>query len=116
MAPRAKFESIDDYLQTVPPEARGVLEEIRRIIEDAVPEAKPTIGYQMPAYRKERIFIYFAAFKRHIGIYPPVEGDEELQRALLPYRGEKGNLKFPLDRPMPYELIRRVVETLARQY
>jgi len=66
--------------------------------------------------RPNRIFIYFAGFKNHIGIYPPVRGDESLTRDLLPYRGEKGNLKVPLDQPMPYDLIQRVAEALSQQY
>ncbi len=81
-----------------------------------VPEAVETISYQMPAFRLKRIFFYFAAFKKHIGVYPPVSGDDDLMQALLPYRNDKGNLKFPLDQPMPYDLIGRVAEALARQH
>ena len=116
MSQRPKFASIDDYLATVSPDVRSILEEIRKIIKRTVPAAEETISYQMPAFRLGRTFIYFAAFKKHIGIYPPVEGDDELTEALLPYRGEKGNLKFPLDQPMPYDLIGRVVEALSQQY
>src|SRR5688572_24878397 len=116
MSPRAKFANIDEYLDSVSPDVREILEEIRRTISGAVPGSKETIGYGMPAFRTDRIFIYFAAFKKHIGIYPPVRGDAKLDKALLPYRGEKGNLKFPLDQTMPYDLIRRVAETLAGQY
>jgi uncharacterized protein YdhG (YjbR/CyaY superfamily) len=68
------------------------------------------------AFKLSRTFIYFAAFKKHIGIYPPVTGDKTLSDELLPYAGDKGNLKFPLDKPMPYELIGRVVVALAKQY
>jgi uncharacterized protein YdhG (YjbR/CyaY superfamily) len=104
---------IDDYLATVPPEVRAILEEIRNVVKAAVPNAEETISYRMPAFKHGRTFIYFAAFKKHVGIYPPVKGDEDLEKALLPYRGEKGNLKFPLDQPMPYDLIRRVAEALS---
>ncbi len=110
-----KFASIDEYIAAASPEARRTLHEIRRIVKRAVPEAEETIGYQMPAFRLGRIFIYFAAFKKHIGIYPPVSGDKALTKALLPYRGERGNLKFPLDQPMPYTLIGRVVRALSRE-
>jgi uncharacterized protein YdhG (YjbR/CyaY superfamily) len=116
MTPRQKFGTIDEYLDSVSPDVRGILEEVRQTITSAVPGAKETIGYGMPAFRTDRIFIYFAAFKKHIGIYPPVRGDAKLDAELLPYRGEKGNLKFPLSQPMPYDLIRRVAETLVRQY
>lgn len=107
--------TVDQYFASASEEARPILEEIRRIVERVVPGAEPTISYRMPAFRKDRVFIYFAAFKHHIGMFPPVEGDEELVRDLLPYRGPKGNLRFPFDQPMPYELIERVVVALSRQ-
>jgi uncharacterized protein YdhG (YjbR/CyaY superfamily) len=115
MAERPKFATIDDYLASVSPESKLILEEIRKLIRAEVPNAKETISYQLPAFKLSRTFIYFAAFKKHIGIYPPVKGDKILMDALLPYAGEKGNLKFPLDQPMPYELIGRVVIALAKQ-
>jgi uncharacterized protein YdhG (YjbR/CyaY superfamily) len=106
---------VDEYLSALPPGARGILLEIRRIVKRTVPAATETISYRMPAFRLERIFIYVAAFKSHIGIYPPVKGDKALAKALAPYRGPKGNLKFPLDRPVPYALISRVVRALSRE-
>lgn len=115
MSTRQRFESVEAYFASTTPEVRGILEEIRTIIERRVPEATATIAYQMPAFRLGRIFIYFAGFKKHIGIYPPVQGDAPLTTELLPFRGEKGNLRFPLDRPMPYELIGRVADALAQQ-
>jgi len=108
--------TIDAYLASLSPAVREILETVRRIVQEEIPEATETIGYQMPAFKVERIFFYFAAFKKHLGIYPPVKGDEALQRDLAPYSGPKGNLKFPFDQPVPYELIRRVVRTLAKQY
>jgi uncharacterized protein YdhG (YjbR/CyaY superfamily) len=116
MAERPKFASIDDYLASVSPESKIVLSEIRQLIREKVPNATEAISYQVPAFKLSRTFIYFAAFKKHIGIYPPVTGDKTLSDELLPYAGDKGNLKFPLDQPMPYELIGRVVVALAKQY
>jgi uncharacterized protein YdhG (YjbR/CyaY superfamily) len=116
MAERPKFANIDDYLASVSPESKLILGEIRKLIRGKVPKATETISYQLPAFKLSRTFIYFAAFKKHIGIYPPVKGDKNLTDALLPYAGEKGNLKFPLDQPTPYELIGRVVVALAKQY
>jgi uncharacterized protein YdhG (YjbR/CyaY superfamily) len=69
----------------------------------------------MPAIRLRGILLYFAAFTHHIGIYPPVSGNPELQRALAPYAGPKGNLRFPLNEPIPYELIARIVKNRVRQ-
>lgn len=74
------------------------------------------MSYAMPALRRGRVFIYFAAFKHHVGIYPPVDGPAALLEDLAPYRGPKGNLSFPLNQPLPLDLIERVVDALARQY
>jgi uncharacterized protein YdhG (YjbR/CyaY superfamily) len=107
---------MDDYLATVSPDVRPILEQIRDLVRRTVPAAKETISYQMPAFKLNRTFFYFAAFKKHVGIYPPVKGDDDLERALRPYRGEKGNLKFPLDEPIPFDLIGRVAQALADQH
>lgn len=115
MSAQQKFTTMDEYLATVPAGSRQILEEIRAMIKRIVPEAQEVISYQMPAFKHGRVFINFAAFKNHIGIYPPVEGDEALLKDLAPYRGERGNLKFPLDQPMPYDLIERVVRALSEE-
>ena len=70
----------------------------------------------MPAFSHDQRFIYFAVFKKHLGIFPPVRDDKKLIKALAPYRNAKGNLAFSLDQPMPYQLIARVVIALAQQY
>ena len=108
--------TIDAYLATLSPQIREIFETVREIVQEEVPEATETIGYQMPAFKVERIFFYFAAFKKHLGIFPPVKGDGDLLKDLAPYLGPKNNLKFLFDQPVPYELIRRVVRTLAKQY
>ena len=108
--------TIDAYLAPLSPGIREILETVRRIVQEEVPEATETIGYQMPAFKVERIFFYFAAFKKHLGIFPPVKAGDALLRELAPYLGPKNNLKFPFDQPIPYELIRRVVRTLEEQY
>jgi len=113
---KSAYVDIDGYLRTVSPQARPILEKIRRLINNAVPGAVETISYKIPAFKLSRTFIYFAAFKNHIGIYPPVKGDKKLQNDLLPFRGEKGNLKFPFDKTIPYDLIERVAVTLSKEY
>ena len=102
-------ENIDDYIAGFPPEKRTILEEIRATIRNAAPEAKEVISYRMPTFTQDGVLVHFAAFKNHIGLYPPVSGDTELQQALVPYAGGKGNLRFPLDRPIPFGLIERIV-------
>ena len=109
-------DPIDDYIAAAAPAAQPILTRIRAAVREAVPDATECISYQMPALRVRKVFFYFAAFKKHIGIYPPVKGSATLQKRLAPYRGPKGNLQFPLDEPMPYALIAQVAKTLAREY
>lgn len=116
MAEKPKFITIDDYLATVTPEAKLILDEIRKLIHLKVPEAQETISYQLPAFKCKRTFIYFAAFKKHIGVYPPVTDDKSLVEVSARYRNEKGNLSFPLDEPIPFELIGRAAIALSQQY
>ena len=115
MSKTAKVTSIDGYIALSSPEVRDILEQIRHVVQAAVPTATETISYQMPAFTLEKVFFFFAAFKNHIGIFPPVKGDRKLQIDLRPYRGEKGNLKLSLSEPIPYELISRVASALSRE-
>lgn len=110
------MEAHEDYLAGCTAEARALLEAIRAEAERRVLGTERCISYKMPALRRHRVFFYFAAFKKHIGIYPPVKGPAALLKELAPYRGPKGNLSFPLNRPLPLDLIGRTVEALARQY
>ena len=112
---RATPTSIDEYIALFSPEVQAVLERIRSTIKSAAPEAQETISYQIPAFTLNGALVYFAAFKNHIGFYPPVKGDARLQKAISPYAGEKGNLRFPLDHPIPYDLIERIVKHRVRQ-
>jgi uncharacterized protein YdhG (YjbR/CyaY superfamily) len=101
--------SIDEYIAASAVNVRPILKKIRRTIRAVAPGAQEVISYRMPAFRLHGILVYFAAFKAHIGLFPPVSGDASLKKALFPYAGPKGNLKFPLDQPIPYALIKRVV-------
>jgi uncharacterized protein YdhG (YjbR/CyaY superfamily) len=116
MSDKQKLTTIDEYIALASPEAQPILQTIRKMAQEIVPAAAETISYQLPAFKTNRTFFYFAAFKKHIGIYPPVKDDHDLIEALSPYRGEKGNLQFPLSQPMPYELIGRVIKALFDQY
>jgi uncharacterized protein YdhG (YjbR/CyaY superfamily) len=113
---RGESGTIDQYIAGFPPEVRATLEMIRETIRKAAPKATETISYRIPAFTFDGgTLIYFAAFKKHIGIYPPLRGDAKLVREVAPYAGEKGNLKFPLDQPIPYSLIARMVRFRAKQ-
>ncbi|RPJ85298.1 MAG: hypothetical protein EHM13_01495 [Acidobacteria bacterium] len=107
--------TIDEYVAAFPPSVQTILEKIRATVAEAAPDARERISYRMPAFEENGILLYFAAFKNHIGIYPPVSGDRSLEKALAPYTGPKGNLRFPLDRPMPYHLIRRMTTLRVKQ-
>lgn len=101
--------SIDEYIAASPPEVRSILEKIRVTIKKAAPAAEEKISYQIPTFTLHGNLVHFAAFKKHIGFYPPVR-DEELRAETSIYAGEKGNLRFPLDKPIPYALISKLVK------
>lgn len=107
---------VEGYILGAEPTARTVLKRIRGLVKRMVPGARETISYRIPAFRLGRVFFYYAAFKNHIGIFPPVRNDKKLIKELEPYRGPKGNLQFQLDEPIPYELIGRVATALAKEY
>jgi uncharacterized protein YdhG (YjbR/CyaY superfamily) len=112
---RATPKSIDKYMASFSPEVQAILERIRLTVRKAAPGAQETISYGIPAYTLGGALVYFAAFKRHIGFYPPVRGDRRLEKAISTYAGEKGNLRFPLDQPIPYGLIERIVKHRVKQ-
>jgi uncharacterized protein YdhG (YjbR/CyaY superfamily) len=112
---RAKPKNIDEYIASFSPEVQAILEKIRLTIKNAAPDAQETISYNIPMFRLHGALVYFAAFKKHIGFYPPVRGDAKLEKAISTYAGEKGNLQFPLDRPIPYGLIQRIVKLRVKQ-
>ena len=107
--------TIDDYIAGYPRPVQTVLRKIRATVAAAAPQARELISYRMPAFAQKGILLYFAAFTNHIGVYPPVAGDARLEKALSPYRGPKGNLQFPLDRPVPYGLIKRITSLRVKQ-
>jgi uncharacterized protein YdhG (YjbR/CyaY superfamily) len=109
MKPPADPATVDDYISAFPAETQRVLQDIRETIRRAAPTARERISYRMPTFALDRDIIHFGAFKGHIGLYPPVR-EPELQSRVLPYRGEKGNLRFPLDQPIPHDLIADIVK------
>jgi uncharacterized protein YdhG (YjbR/CyaY superfamily) len=100
--------TVEDYIAGFPAAVQDILREVRATVRRAAPEAVETISYRMPTFKMGRVLVHFGAFKGHIGLFPPVR-DAELQEQVAPYRGEKGNLRFPLDQPIPYDLIGEIV-------
>lgn len=107
--------TIDEYIAAFPPEVQTILQRIRATVGKAAPRAEEKISYRIPSFTLDGQLVYFAAFKKHIGFYPPVRGDARLKKDVAPYAGEKGNLQFPLDQPIPYPLIARIVKARVQQ-
>jgi uncharacterized protein YdhG (YjbR/CyaY superfamily) len=107
-------KSIDEYIAAYPAEVRTILERIRATIRKAAPAAEEKISYQIPAFAQNGDLVYFGAFKKHIGLYPPVR-DATLKKEAAAYAGPKGNLQFPLDEPIPYGLIGRIVKARLKE-
>jgi uncharacterized protein YdhG (YjbR/CyaY superfamily) len=108
-------QTIDGYIARFPENIQVILQKVRQTIREAAPEAKEVISYQMPAFHQKGNLVYYAAWKEHIGLYPPISGDEQLEKDVAAYAGPKGNLQFPLDQPIPYELITRIVQHRVKQ-
>lgn len=107
---KSKFISIDDYILQFPPEVQEILETLRKVIKEFAPDATEKISYQMPTFTLHGNLVHFAAYKKHIGFYPTSSGIAAFQQELLEYKGAKGSVQFPLDKPIPYELISKIVK------
>ena len=107
---KAGFTSIDEYIATFPEEIQKILQELRATIKACAPDAKEKISYQMPTFDLKGNLVHFAAFKNHIGLYPTPSGTEAFKRELSSYQGAKGSIKFPIDKPLPMDLIRKIVK------
>jgi uncharacterized protein YdhG (YjbR/CyaY superfamily) len=111
----AKPRDFAAYVAAFPAPVRKRLAQVRRAIRAAAPDAREVISYGMPAFRQRRMLLYFAAFKEHIGLYPPVRGSAALERAVRRYAGPNGNLRFPHDQPLPLALVARIARLKAKQ-
>jgi uncharacterized protein YdhG (YjbR/CyaY superfamily) len=114
-AARQAPASVDAYVAGFPPDVRAILEQLRVTARKLLPDAQETISYGIPTYKRNGAVVYFAAFKAHIGFYPPVRGNAALEKAVARYAGDKGNLRFPLDEPLPMALIERIVRHQAKR-
>jgi uncharacterized protein YdhG (YjbR/CyaY superfamily) len=110
-----KPANIDSYISAFPKDVQSRLTRVRRTIRAAAPKATEVISYRIPAFKQNGMLVYFAGFKNHIGLYPPVRSDAALEKAVAKYAGPKGNLKFPYDEPLPLALIARIVRLRVEQ-
>jgi uncharacterized protein YdhG (YjbR/CyaY superfamily) len=105
-----KPETIKAYIDTFPPDVQKILQTIRRAIHEAAPEATEAISYQMPAFNYKGYLVYFARYKSYIGFYPATAAMDIFQKEVAPYKTSTGTLRFPLDKPMPLTLIKKIVK------
>ena len=116
MTTKMEFLTIDEYIRSYPADVQSILEEIRQIIHDAAPDAIETISYKMPAFKLNgKDLIYFAAWKKHISMYPVPAGADLFQQALSPYISSKGTVSFQLDKPVPFKLIKAIAQARVEQ-
>ena len=114
-SPQATAEGIGSYISQFPADVQAVLKKVRETIRNAAPDATEVISYKLPAFKQHGILVYFGAWKAHIGLYPPISGDKTLEKAVARYAAPKGNLQFPLDEPMPFDLIEKIVKLRVKQ-
>jgi uncharacterized protein YdhG (YjbR/CyaY superfamily) len=110
-----KSATINDYIKGFPKEVREILEEVRATIQQAAPETTEKINYGMPTFDLHGNLVHFAAFKNHIGFYSTPTGHTKFQKELSKYKGGKGSVQFPLDEPMPLELISKIVRFRVKE-
>ena len=115
MPDKTKSKEIDKFIAGFPKEVREILEKIRETIRGAAPEAEETINYGIPTFTLGGNLVHYSAFKNHIGFYPTPSGVEKFKKELSAYEMAKGSVKFPLDQPIPYGLIQRIVEFRVKE-
>jgi len=110
------METVEEYIHSFPPEIEEILTQIRIVIREKAPDAVESISYGMPAYKTHgKPLVYFAGFKNHIGFYATPTGHTEFASELSAYKQGKGSVQFPLNKPIPYELIGRIVEFRVKE-
>jgi uncharacterized protein YdhG (YjbR/CyaY superfamily) len=112
---RIRFIDIDSYIGSFPEKTQKLLQEVRETIKKAAPEAEQTINYGIPTFKFRGNLVHFAGFKNHIGFYPTASGIEAFKKELSVYEGAKGSVRFPLDKPIPFELIERIVKFRVKE-
>lgn len=116
MAPAKKFDTIDEYIESFPGNIRSILEKLRSTIREAASEAVESMSYDMPTFKlKGQRLVYFSAWKSHIGFYSIPKGNAAFRNELASYSGEKGSLRFPLDKPIPYDLVNKIVSLRMKE-
>ena len=105
-----KFQTVEEYIATFPPKTKKFLKDIRATIKQAAPQAEETISYNMPAFKLHGMLVWYAGYKEHIGLYPRTTVIQAFKKDLAEYKQSKGTIQFPLDQPLPLDLITRIVK------
>ncbi len=109
------YTTIDEYIATFPADVQAILQKMRAVIRACAPDATEAISYQMPTFKLNGNLVHFAAFKSHIGFYPVPSGIEKFKKELAKYPQGKGSVQFPLDQPIPYALIEKIVKFRVKE-
>ena len=112
---KSKIETIDEYIRKFPENIQEIMQKLRKTISKSAPEAKEAISYQIPTFKLNGNLVHFAAYKNHIGFYPSPSGIEAFKNELSKYEVSKGTIKFPLNAPIPFDLIKKIVEFRVRE-
>jgi uncharacterized protein YdhG (YjbR/CyaY superfamily) len=115
MVSKSQFRTIDEYIAEFPENVRDILEELRRVIRQAAPQAQEAMRYGIPTFRLNGNLVHFAAFKNHIGFYPTPSAIEDFKEELSSYRQAKGSVQFPINKPIPYDLVRKIVKYRVKE-
>lgn len=107
---KISYSSIDNYIEQFPTEVQEILNTLRKVIKESAPDAEEKISYQMPTFALHGNLVHFAAYKNHIGFYPAASGIAEFKQELSEYKGAKGSVQFPIKKPLPIDLISKIVK------
>jgi uncharacterized protein YdhG (YjbR/CyaY superfamily) len=113
--PKKVFKTIDEYIASFPRNVQSILEEIRQAIRDSAPEAQEAISYGMPTFKLNGNLVHFAAFKNHIGFFPTPSAIEAFKEELSDYEVSKGTVRFPMNKPIPFDLVRKIVRYRVKE-
>jgi len=108
-------KTIDEYISTFPPDVQEILQNLRKLIHEIAPDAKEAMAYGIPTFTLDENLVHFAGFEHHIGFYPTPAGIEAFKKELSIYKHAKGSVQFPLDKPIPYDLVREIVEYRVKE-
>ena len=112
---KSQYRTIDEYIARFPKNVQNILQELRQVIRDSAPEAKEAISYQMPTFKLNGNLVHFAAHKNHVGFYPTPSGIEAFREELSPFKTSKGAVQFPLDKPIPLDLVKKIVKFRVKE-